>query len=97
LNGAPADSASTLSRSGAFLAFADVKPDKPFFCPVALNTMNGLFAAAAEAFMHANSPKPRPLYRHQRALAWRHDLPPLFSASARQYRVVVQQPDRSVR
>jgi hypothetical protein len=47
-----------LSRSGAFLTLADVKPHKPFSCPVAVNTRDSLFAAAAGAFMHTNSPKP---------------------------------------
>jgi hypothetical protein len=57
-----ADGASTLSRSGAILALGDVKSNKPFSCPVALDALDDLFAEAAGAFTHTNSPKPSQLY-----------------------------------
>jgi hypothetical protein len=54
--GAATDSTRALSSPSAFLAFFGEKSLKSFSCPLACNTSDNLFSAAAGAFIHWNSP-----------------------------------------
>jgi hypothetical protein len=54
--GAATDGTRALSRPSAFLAFFGEKSLKSFSCPLAFNTRDNLFSAAAKAFIHWNSP-----------------------------------------